>query len=192
MTRRNILIGCGALVALGVLLFVVLLVGVVIGSGGNKQGSGEPGSTSAESANKPALKNNPEPNNINAVVGENAELRDRTLLVNEAERDYSPPSRSARRPNPENEFLCAYVTLKNTGEQSFDYNPTKFWIQDSNGVQHRGQALSELPYPIKPGTLAPGGTLEGNLIFEVPRGDGGLSMVYEPFEKNTETVTVSL
>jgi len=50
MTRRNILIGCAAIVALGVLLVVVLLVGVVIGSGGNKQGSGEPGSTSVESA----------------------------------------------------------------------------------------------------------------------------------------------
>jgi hypothetical protein len=65
-------------------------------------------------------------------------------------------------------------------------------VQDSNGVQHRGQALTELPYPVRPGTLAPGGTLEGNLVFEVPRGDSGLSLLYEPFERNVGTVTVTL
>ena len=85
-----------------------------------------------------------------------------------------------------------YVTLENTGNQSFDYNPGKFFIQDSSGVQHRGQALSELPYPISSGSLAAGGTLAGNLVFEVPRGDSGLNLLYEPFERDVGTVTVSL
>ena len=194
MTRRSIFIGCGAVVALGVLVFVALLVGVVIGGrGSGKQPTPEPGSTSAESEKDSTPKNVTSPNNVDVVVGETAELRDRTLLVYEVERDYFPArSRSARRPQPENEFVRVYIVLRNNGNQSFDYNPTKFMIQDSNGVQHRGQALTELPYPIRSGSLASGGMLEGNLVFEVPRGDSGLSMLYEPFERNVETVTVAL
>jgi hypothetical protein len=134
-----------------------------------------------------------DPRAVEVDAGETAELRDRTLVANEVERDYFPPGRTARRPQPENEFLRVYITLENTSNQSFDFNPNNFMIQDSNGVQHRGQALSELPYPISHGTLASGGTLTGNLVFEVPRGDSGLSLVYEPFEKrNVGTVTMSL
>jgi hypothetical protein len=68
----------------------------------------------------------------------------------------------------------------------------KFEIQDSNGVQHTGEALSELPYRIETGDLAPGGTLEGNLVFQIPQGDSGIGMVYEPFERDAGTVTVAL
>jgi hypothetical protein len=60
MARRNILIGCGAVVVLGVLVFVTLLVGI-IGGGSSKQSAtspaAEPGSTVAESQKNSAPKN---------------------------------------------------------------------------------------------------------------------------------------
>ena len=59
MTRRNILIGCGVVVVLGVLVFIALLVGIIIGGGGSKQSATspapEPASTTPEEA-KPAQK----------------------------------------------------------------------------------------------------------------------------------------
>ncbi len=174
---------------LGVALFVVLLVGIGIG-GSDKQGSGAPGSTSADK--KTETKNNPRSENVEVTVGETAELRDRTLIVNEVERDYFPDSRSARNPKAGNEFIRVYITLMNTGNVEFPYNLKKFEIQDSNGVQHTGESLSELPYRIETGDLAPGGTLEGNIVFQIPQGDSGIGMVYEPFERNAGTVTVAL
>jgi hypothetical protein len=183
------LIGCGGLTVLGVALFVVLLVGIGIG-GSDKQGSGAPGSTSADK--KTETKNNPRSENVEATVGETAELRDRTLIVNEVERDYFPDSRSARNPKAGNEFIRVYITLMNTGNVEFPYNLKKFEIQDSNGVQHTGESLSELPYRIETGDLAPGGTLEGNIVFQIPQGDSGIGMVYEPFERNAGTITVGL
>ena len=47
---RKILIGCGAALALGVVLVVVLFVGVIIGSSGSKQGSSPPDSSGAVSS----------------------------------------------------------------------------------------------------------------------------------------------
>ena len=174
---------------LGVLLFVTLLVGMGIG-GSDKKGSGAPGSTSGEK--KTETKNNPRSDNVEVAVGETAELRDRTLIVNEVERDYFPDSRSARNPQSGNEFIRVYITLTNTGNVDFPYNVGKFEIQDSNGVQHRGESLSELPYRIGSGDLASGGTLEGNIVFQIPQGDSGIGMVYEPFEQNAGTITVGL
>ena len=89
MTRRNILIGCGAVVVLGVLVFVALLVGIIGGSSKQSATSPapEPGSTVAESQKNSAPKKHYTINNVEVTVGETAELRDQTLLVAEVERD---------------------------------------------------------------------------------------------------------
>ncbi len=189
MTRTNILMSCGAVVALGVLLFVTLLVGFVVGDG--ETPTPDPGSKDYERDRNSAFGNSASPNNIEVAVGETAELLDRTLLVNEVARDYSPSSRSANS-QYENESLLVYIVLRNTGNRSLEYHPTQFSIRDSDGVQHRGQALPELPNPIRPGTLAPGGTLEGTFLIEVPLNASEMSIVYEPFREDVETVTVNL
>ena len=196
MSRRNILIGCGAVVVLGVLLFIALVVGVLIGGGGsNKQSTSDTATTTEESEEekkKPEPKKKTGPNNVQASVGQTAELSDRTLVVNEVERNYAPPSRV---PNlePGNEFVRVFVTLTNTDNQTFDYNPNNFKVQDSNGVQQTPRNPPQLPYTFQHGSLAPNGTLEGNMVFQVPQGDTGLSLIYEPFEQRSiGTITVTL
>ena len=189
MTRTNILMNCGAVVTLGVLLFVTLLVGFVVGDG--ETPTPDPGSKDYERDRNSAFGNSASPDNVEVAVGETAELRDRTLLVNEVARDYSPSSGSANS-QYENESLLVYMVLRNTGDRSFEYHPTQFSIRGSDGVQHRGQALPELPNPIRPGTLAPGGTLEGTFLIEVPLNASEMSIVYEPFREDVETVTVNL
>src|SRR5215211_6764243 len=79
MTRRNILIGCGVVVMVGVLLFVALLVGVVIGGRGD----------STQSARAPA----PEPG---SNLRETVDIRERSFVVNYIELDYVPLRNAAR------------------------------------------------------------------------------------------------
>lgn len=129
--------------------------------------------------------------NVQIGVGEVAELSDRTLVVNEVQRNYPPPRYS--RVQPGNELTRVYITLKNTGNRSFDHNLNNFKVQNSNGVQKTPQVITELPNRIEYGSLASGGTLEGNMVFEVPQGDSNLSLIYEPYEHmSTATVTVAL
>jgi hypothetical protein len=116
------------------------------------------------------------------------QLRDRTLVVNEVE-GYSPPNRF-QRPQQGNEYLRVYVTVRNTGDQTINYNPLDFKVQDSNGVQKNYETISEMPYRFEYGSLAPDGTVEGNLVFEVPQGDNNLQLIYETNMFGGETVTV--
>jgi len=182
------LLGCGGLAVLGIALFVVLLIGIGIGGSG-KQSSGEPGSTSG--AKKTEAKKNADPGNIEVAVGETAELRDRTLVVNEVERNYFPSNRFSR-VEPGNELVRVYVTLENSSEQPFNYNLNDFEIQDSNGVQKTPTTITELPNRVEFGDVAAGGTMQGNMVFEVPQGDSGLELVYETDIVSKRTVTVAL
>jgi len=52
--------------------------------------------------------------------------------------------------------------------------------------------MLELPHPIHHASLAPGGMIQGNMVFEVPQDDRGPRLLYEPFERNVGTVTVAL
>ena len=171
------------------------LVGATLGGGGSSP-SPPASPPASDSEDKTTKKTEPKkkeaPKNVEIAVGQTAELRDRTLAVNEVERNYAPPTRV---PNlePGNEFVRMFVTLTNSGNQTFDYNPNNFKVQDSNGVQQTPRNPSQLPYAFHHGSLAPGGTLEGNMVFQVPQGDPGLSLVYEPFEhRTTGTITVTL
>jgi len=184
------LLGCGGLVAL--LLVALLVVAVVSGptnqtaqSGGDGQ---ESGGEEEKEEKKPAPKKKSGPENVEVAVGETAELQDRSVVVNEVQHNY-PPARFQKL-EPDTELLRVYLTLRNTGEQPINYNPLDFKVQDSNGVQKNYQAMAELPYRLEYGSLAPDGTVEGNLAFEVPQGDNNLQLVYQPNAFQRQTVTV--
>jgi len=185
------LLGCGGLV--GILLVALLVVAIVSGptnqtaqSGGGEQEDGEEEKEPAEK--KPAEKKKSGAENAEVAVGETAELRDRTLVVNEVQKGYPPPRQT--RIEPGNERLRVYVTLHNTSNQEFSYNPLNFKVQDSNGVQERHKLTMDLPYRIEPGSLAPEGTMEGNLVFEVPQGDSNLQLIYEASPIQRQTIIV--
>jgi hypothetical protein len=186
------LLGCGGLVAL--LLVALLVVAVVSGptnqtaqSGGGGQeddGSGEEKEEKKKS--EPKKKSGPE--NVAVAVGETAELQDRSLVVNEAQHGY--PLRRGQKLEPDSELLRVYITLKNTGNQPINYNPLDFKVQDSNGVQKNYEGMSDLPYRLEYGSLAPDGTVEGNLAFEVPQGDNNLQLVYQANQFQRQTITI--
>ena len=181
------LLGCGGLLVLLVILVVVVVA--LAPSGGNQTSQGGGGEAEEKQKKTPKTKTGPE--NVEATVGETAELQDRTLVVNEVERNFSPPTRASGL-KPGNEFVRVFITLTNTSNQTFDYNPNNFKMQDSAGVQQTPRSMAQLPYSISHGSLAPGGTLEGNMVVQVPQGDSGLSLVYEPFERGLGTITVTL
>jgi hypothetical protein len=164
------------------LIVALLVVAIVSGPQNETAQSGGGQENSEEEAKgeekKATSKTKTDPAAVTVGVGETAELRDRTFVVNEVERNYVSPNRFTR-VEPGNELIRVYVTLQNTGDQAFNYNVHNFEVQDSGGIQKIPQTIMELPNRIEFGDLAPGGTLEGNMVFEVPEGDNGLSLLYE-------------
>jgi hypothetical protein len=144
--------------------------------------------TTEEKKKPTPKKKKTEPENVEARVGEAAELGDRVLTVNEVT-GYASPNQF-RRPAQGNEYIRVYITLRNTGNQPFSYSPLNFKVQDSNGVQKNYETFSEMPYRFENGSLAPDGQVEGNLAFEVPQGDNNLRLIYETNAIQGRTITV--
>jgi hypothetical protein len=195
--RRKLIIGLlglGGLVAL--LLVALLVVAVVSGStnqtaqsgGGGQENGGSEEKEAKEEKKKSEPKKKSGPENVAVAVGETAELQDRNLVVNEAQHGY--PLRRGQKLEPDSELLRVYITLKNTGNQPINYNPLDFKVQDSNGVQKNYEGMSDLPYRLEYGSLAPDGTVEGNLAFEVPQGDNNLQLVYQANQFQRQTITI--
>jgi hypothetical protein len=161
------LLGCGGLV--GLLLVALIVVAAVSGPTDETAQSVGEGQENDEEEKKPAETKKSGSENPVVAIGEPAELRDRSLLVNEVQHNY-PPARFQKL-EPGNDLMRIYITLRNTGDQAINYNPLDFKVQDSNGVQKNYQIMSELPSSLEYGSLAPDGRVEGNLAFEVPQGD---------------------
>jgi len=168
----------------------LLVVAIVSGPSTETAQNGEK-PEQGEEKKKPAAKKKNDPQNVAVNAGQTAELQDRTLVVNEVQRNYTPPNRFTR-VEPGNELIRLYIIMQNTGHRDFNYNIHDFQVQDSNGVQKHAETITELPNRIGFGDLAPGGTLEGNLVYQVPQGDNGLSLVYETDIISKRTITVQL
>ena len=68
------------------------------------------------------------------------------------------------------------VTVSNEGSTPQPYNEFYYKVEDSKGLQ-RGVSLISVSEGFTVGNLAPGETLTGNMVFDVPQGDSGLKLV---------------
>jgi Domain of unknown function (DUF4352) len=188
--RRNLLIGCGALGALVVVVLVIVVVLAVVRGGPSNPPPGGGGTQGAKAP--PSTPKNPQDtSNQEVAVGDTATLSDQTLVVNEAQPGYVPPNQF-QKPESGNQFVRVNVTITNTSDRSINFNPVNFKLQDASGVQREWKAMTQLPTPLNYGSLAPNGTVTGNMVFEAPQGGTDLKLIYKPSMISSEQVTVDL
>lgn len=80
------------------------------------------------------------------------------------------------------EYVVVRVKVDNESEEEISYNVMNFSLQDGNGnitEAFAGGSLDHVSEMLSSGKLAPGGSTEGNLVFEVPEGDQDLQLRYE-------------
>lgn len=75
-------------------------------------------------------------------------------------------------------FLIVSVAMENRGEEKLDLFMT-YKVEDANGVQN-GQDYTDVPDALEADSLAPGGKVAGNIVFQVPKSRKGLKLVLEP------------
>jgi hypothetical protein len=144
------LLGCGGV---GLLLLALLVVGIVSSASNNTAQSGG-GQENGDDEKKSESKSKSGSDSPTVAVGEPAELDDHTLTVTEVERNYTPNNRYSKAERG-NEYLRVFITITNTSRQDINYNPFNFEVQDSNGVQKNQSFISEVPYNLESGSLAP-------------------------------------
>ena len=73
------------------------------------------------------------------------------------------------------------------------YNPFDFKIKDSNGtITDCDSETYSLEDYLESGQLAENGKITGLLVFEVPKSDNNLSLIYEPSFWSNKKVEIKL
>lgn len=175
--------------ALLALLAVVVAALVVLSLAGcdasvsstGSSGSGGSGSSSAQPADKTSFN-----------IGEGIKVDNSVLTVVSAKK--FKPSNQFDKPSSGKVYFIVNLTIANGGTDAIDYNEFNYKIQDANGVQTDATILgSDVPNKMNSGSLAAGGKLNANIVFEVPKDMKGLKLVMEPnfFSKQQVLITLT-
>ncbi len=97
-------------------------------------------------------------------VGDVIKIGDYTLTVNKATRNWQSPA-DYDKPEAGKEYVLVEVTITNEGKSSASYNTETFTMADNK---------------LNSGSLAAGGKITGNLVYDVPQDDAGLKLLFNP------------
>lgn len=84
-------------------------------------------------------------------------------------------------PKPGMEFLAVIVRYQNGTSEEQSFRTYHWEVQDSAGVRRGPTFFLGRADDLGSGDLAPGGHVQGSVIFEVPEGDNRLSVIYDDF-----------
>ena len=97
------------------------------------------------------------------------------------------------KPKSGNQFIVVRVKLENKGSDEVDYNPFDFHAKSSSG-NITDLEIAPSTYKdnkeLDSGKLAKGGSVEGDIIFQVPADDHGAQLTWQPsfFDNNSDYV----
>ena len=86
-------------------------------------------------------------------------------------------------PKPGNEFIAVHVKLVNNNNSEVGYNPFDFHVRSGSG-NITDEVIPPSTYTanneLNSGKLSPGGTVEGDIIFQVPKDDHQAQLTWQP------------
>ena len=154
--------------------FWAIIIVLIIGIAGSQSGKSDTNTTSSTSESATSSTEN-EKTEYNQ--GEQAILGNGAITVTNVERsqgsEYSKPKSGK-------EYVIVSLKIENKGKDNLSYNPFYFKMQNSQGQQEDYTITMGVndDTQLNSGELIPGGSVEGTLVFEEPKGDTGLILIY--------------
>lgn len=157
-------------------VIAAVVIVVTISSGNSKKESPTSNDTPNQSQRS---SNNTENNDSNTYKAEETiTFKGKEVTVTKVERNYNTGN-SYIEPSEGKEFVKVTVSIKNVSDSNIEVSPFDFKIQSSDG------ALKEITFStysledeFESAELIPGGIRIGALLFEVPKNDANLKLVY--------------
>jgi hypothetical protein len=124
-------------------------------------------------------------------VGEGIKVNEAVLTVVSAKQ--FTPTNEFDKPESGKVFYIVNMRIQNGGKTPVDYNEFNYKIQDANGVQKDAAFVgSEVPNKMNSGSLAAGGKIDANIVFQVPADMKSLKLIMEPNFFSKQQVTIVL
>jgi Domain of unknown function (DUF4352) len=87
------------------------------------------------------------------------------------------------KPKPGNQFIVVHIKMVNNGSDEKDYNPFDFHAKSGSG-NITDEEIPPSTYTanneLNSGKLSAGGTVEGDIVFQVPKGDHKALLTWQP------------
>jgi len=122
------------------------------------------------------------------VVGDVIAFDGKEVTVKSVERNWNSGNQFIT-PKDGKEFVKVNVLIENKSDNVVSYNVFDWKIQDSDGSIETTSIGASADDDLSSGELAKGGKKSGSIVFEVPAGDTGLKLHYQPsFWSNKEII----
>jgi Domain of unknown function (DUF4352) len=179
----------GLLVGAVVIVALCSIVSLAASKGGSTASVTTPG---APATGKQPTDNQPTPpadtGNVVAKVGQAITVDQVACTVTSAQvlqkDEYIAPKQGQQ-------FIVVHVKLANNGTSEQSYNPFDFHARSSSGNITETEIAVPTTYTannqIQSGKLAPGGKVEGDIVFQIPVGDAKAQMTWSPSFFNTSS-----
>lgn len=186
----------GIVVSIVVGFFQLILVVVLIAGLSSSADSSEKKTSSSSDSSQATMSESyrfderadKQKNDVEVLAGETANIDDMELTVNTVE--YKSSLGEFEDASPGKTYVVANVTLNNKSNKTQPYNVFDFRVQTVGGQVLDGAFT--IAETLSSGDLVSGGTVSGNVIFEVPIEEGHQYMIWKPSYFNSDRVVVQL
>jgi len=158
-------------IPLGLIILIVVASAV---SSGKKD---EP-KLASDNQSQTSTSTTPEPKK-DFKTGDLVDFQGKQFKVTNVKRN-ATSSNSFSKPKTGNEYVVVSVEITNNSDKELPYNAFYFKLQDSTGDQKSTAfAVGVTDNDLSSGTLAQKGVKKADLVFEVPKRDEGLKLIYD-------------
>lgn len=161
------------------MIVIYVLVGLcILGSiGGNDNSSSNKTATNADNEVKDIYS-----------VGEEVTMNDHTLILNSVEVSQGD---EYDRPKDGMEYVIVNVTIKNSGNDTINYNVFDFKMENSQGnITQECFSTVDTDTALNSGELSSGGSVTGTIVFEQPIDDENLVLIYQSNIFSDKTIKI--
>lgn len=158
----------------------------------NTQLSKSDNTTSSNTSKNSSEESQKEEKKTEFKVGDIISFDNKEVVVTNVVRDYNTGNEFSV-PKSGKEFVKITVKIENKSKNEVSYGPYNFKIKDSNGtITDHSIVTYSLEDNFQYGELAENGKVTSSLVFEVPKSDSNLSLIYESSFWSSKKIEIKL
>lgn len=171
---------------------LMILFSISIAGCGNKTEQTSSNSSAKTETETKENTDNKESSSNTYKVGDKITFEGEEVTVVSVERNYNTGNQY-QTPKDGEEFVKISINIKNVSNKNISVNPLEFKIQSSDGaLESPNYNTYSLDDQFESAELVPEGTRSGSIIFEVPKDDANLKLVYTPSILSAKSITIEL
>ena len=149
-------------------------------------------SSSSSSSSSSSLESTQESKETEYKVGDVINFEGEEVTVTNVEKNYDTGNQYLT-PKTGNEFVKVTINIKNISNNEISVGAFEFELQNSKGsIENIVSPTYSLEDVFDNAKLVPGGERSGSMIFEAPKDDTGLKLVYKPSFLSSKELKINL